>query len=128
MGLQQPNESYLYPSLESALSYTNKNIYNQGWNDFYILVVHEQRTYRAPLSRFVKEQTNKRIPAGPGFKMRKGLHFTSQQLQMMCELALSRHSIQLEEKRQLHAHDQAAILPLTNFVNVLPGILEHFCK
>lgn len=84
MGLKDPRESFLSPSLGAAARRCYLKSTN-GWTTWFVLVVHEGRTYRVSLDRF------RPIRGGPGFVARPGLQYTEKEIEDMCVLAAKTH-------------------------------------
>lgn len=127
LGMQDPRESYLSPSLGAAarralLKNTN------GWTMFYVLVLHEGRTYRVALDRFRKSK------GGPGFIERPGIHYTDEEIEEMCALAAKSHPSTSEyvakqffsHIHSMGAHSDRRCLPdfLETLLQVVPTVIN----
>jgi hypothetical protein len=133
LGIKNQNESYVYPSLKAALSYQKnhdlkKMVKNNGWDNFYVLIVHEQRTYRCLLSRFIN-YPNKKFNEinGPGFCYRQGLKFTEEEVSLLTSLALLKPLCKVHEsKESKESNDTNDKIRNVDFnSDLLPGVLTH---
>jgi hypothetical protein len=73
-GILDPAESFLFPSLGQASHLCMFSARN-GWHNFYVLVVHGERTYRCALSHF-RESSD-----GPGFALRYGFAYSPNEIE-----------------------------------------------
>lgn len=94
-GIKHPSNSYIFPSLASAVSRANHMKSADGWNFFYVLVVHDGGTERVALQKFQPKH------GGPGFVIRKnGPNYTKEHLHLMCRLAHKTHLSNMSMKKQ----------------------------
>jgi len=127
MGVKDPRESYLSPSLGAAAKRCYLKSTN-GWTTWYVLVVHEGRTYRVALDRFRKSK------GGPGFIPRTGIKYSEQEIDDMCTLAAKTHPSTQEQALQaffsllnsMGSHSNREVFPdfLEPFLRAIPTIIN----
>jgi hypothetical protein len=120
VGRGDPQESFLYPSLNSSAKRAYGKSAN-GWNCWYVLVVHESRTYRVALDRFRKSKD------GPGFLPRPGISFSESELDDMCALAAKSHAA-ISEQAAKGFFSLVHTMGSHSLRNVLPDFLEPFLR
>ena len=86
-----------------------------GWAFFYVLVVQGNTTYRVPLKQFKSP--------GPGFTQHKGMQYTEQEIDYMCELACQTQTADLKATdRENGTRRKKEVIPkfLKDMLRVLP--------
>jgi hypothetical protein len=127
MGLKDPRESFLSPSLGAAAKRCYLKSTN-GWTTWFVLVVHGGRTYRVALDRF------RPAKGGPGFVPRPGIQYTDKEIQDMCALAAKSHPSTSEYATKeffslvhsMGSHSNREVLPefLEPLLKVTPTIIN----
>jgi hypothetical protein len=125
VGMINQQESYLSPSFGAAWKRCHLKSTN-GWTQYFVIVIHENKSYRVPVDRFRLKK------GGPGFVVRKGMEMTEEEINHMCELATKIHPstseyLQKDFFNTLHSmgtHNERSVLPLflQSFLKCLPTI------
>ena len=127
VGVSDPRESFLSPSLNAAAKRCYLKNAN-GWTTWFVMVLHEERTYRVALDRFRPSK------GGPGFVPRPGMEYTEKEIEDMCALAAKSHPSTTEcaDKgffslvHSMGSHSNREVLPefLEPILRVTPTIIN----